>query len=90
MLDNDSLRGPVNIVAPNAVTNRELTKTLGRVLSRPTFMRAPAFAVRLAAGELADEALLASTRAYPKRLLDSGYEFVLPELEKALRTLLAR
>jgi len=89
-LNAASLQGPVNIVAPNPVTNREFTKTLGRVLSRPAFMRSPAFAIRLATGELADEALLASTRVYPKRLVDAGYEFAQPELEGALRALLGR
>jgi hypothetical protein len=53
-------------------------------------MHAPAFAIRLAAGELADEALLASTRVYPKRLLDSNYAFELPELDVALRAMVDR
>jgi hypothetical protein len=88
ILHNDALQGPVNIVSPNSVTNREFTKTLGRVVSRPTFMHVPAFAIRLAAGELADEALLTSTRVYPKRLLESNYAFELPELDVALRSMI--
>ncbi len=84
LLEDDSFQGPVNIVAPNPVTNREFTKTLGRVVSRPTFMHVPAFALRLAAGELADEALLASTRVYPRRLLDAGFAFSMQDLEGAL------
>ncbi|GMV93493.1 MAG: hypothetical protein AMXMBFR82_32710 [Candidatus Hydrogenedentota bacterium] len=89
ILDDENLAGPVNIVSPNPVTNREFTKALGHVVSRPTIMRAPAFAMRLVSGEFADEALLASTRVYPKRLVDSGYVFDLPELEGALRTLVS-
>jgi uncharacterized protein (TIGR01777 family) len=86
----DSLSGPVNAVAANAVTNREFTKTLGRVLSRPTLVPMPAAAARLALGEMANELLLASTRVEPKRLLESGYEFRHAELEPALRHLLGR
>ncbi len=86
----ENVEGPVNIVSPNPVTNREFTKTLGRIVSRPTIMHAPAFAMRLVSGEFADEALLASTRVYPKRLLDSGYTFAMPELEGALRAATAR
>jgi hypothetical protein len=85
---NDQLRGPVNVVAPNPVTNYEFTKTLGRVLSRPTIFPVPAFAARLAFGEMADAALLASTRVEPARLKESGYVFKHPELESALRQML--
>lgn len=83
-LSNERLRGPVNAVAPNPVTNYEFTKTLGRVLRRPTLFPMPAFAARLAFGEMADGLLLASTRVEPKRLLDSGFRFRFPELEAAL------
>jgi len=84
-LHNESLRGPLNIVSPNPVTNEEFTKTLGHVLSRPTALAMPAFAVRLAFGEMADEMLLTSQRVIPKKLNDVGYEFQQPELEGALR-----
>lgn len=84
-LTNDRLRGAVNAVAPRPVTNLEFTKTLGRVLSRPTIFPVPAFAVRLALGEVADELLLASTHVEPTRLLAAGYQFRFPELEGALR-----
>ena len=87
-LFNDQLRGSINVVAPNPVTNYEFTKTLGRVLSRPTIFPVPAFAARLAFGEMADAALLASTRAEPARLKESGYVFQHPELESALRQML--
>ena len=84
------LRGPVNAVAPHPATNKEFTKTLGRVLRRPTIMPMPAFAARLALGEMADELLLASLRVEPKKLLETGYEFRQPTLEAALRHLLGR
>lgn len=84
----ESLEGPVNAVAPRPVTNREFAKTLGRVLGRPAVLPVPAFAVRLALGEMADELLLASARVEPDRLLLSGYEFRHPELEGALRHML--
>jgi hypothetical protein len=83
-LSNETQRGPVNAVAPNPVTNYEFTKTLGRVLRRPTLFPMPAFAARLAFGEMADGLLLASTRVEPKRLLDCGFRFRFPELEAAL------
>ncbi len=78
----------MNAVAPNPVTNAEFAKTLGRVLGRPAVVPAPAFAVRLALGEMADGLLLASARVEPGRLLLSGYRFRHPELEGALRDLL--
>jgi uncharacterized protein (TIGR01777 family) len=89
-LVTDTLQGPVNAVAPYPVTNREFTKTLGRVLRRPTFLPMPAFAARLALGEMADALLLASTRVEPKRLLATGYSFRYSELEDALRHVLGR
>jgi uncharacterized protein len=73
------------VVAPNPVTNEVLTKTLGHVLSRPTALAMPAFAARLAFGEMADEMLLSSQYVVPKRLNDAGYAFKYPELEAALR-----
>jgi uncharacterized protein (TIGR01777 family) len=84
----DSLSGPVNCTAPNPVTNREFTKTLGKVLQRPTVFPLPAFAARLMLGEMADELLLASARVMPNRLLATGYRFRFTELEPALRHLL--
>jgi uncharacterized protein (TIGR01777 family) len=86
----ESLRGPVNAVAPAPVTNAEFTRTLGRVLGRPTLMPLPAFAARLAMGEMADELLLASQRVLPQRLLAAGYGFRHPTLEAALRAALGR
>lgn len=82
------IAGPVNAVAPGAVTNGEFTQVLGRVLHRPTLLRIPEFALRLVLGQMAEETLLASTRARPTRLLASGYRFRHPELESALLALL--
>ncbi|HVF45876.1 MAG TPA: TIGR01777 family oxidoreductase [Pyrinomonadaceae bacterium] len=84
-LASERLSGAANVVAPQAVTNAEFTKTLGRVLSRPTFFPAPAFGLRLAFGEMADALLLASARVEPKRLRAAGYTFKHPQLEGALR-----
>jgi len=84
------LSGPVNVVAANPVTNADFTRTLGRVLGRPTLVPVPAFAARLAFGEMADALLLASARVVPERLPQTGYVFRHPELEGALRHLLGR
>lgn len=87
-LTNDALRGPVNVVAPEAVTNYEFTKAMGSTLSRPTFFPVPAFAARLAFGEMADATLLSSQRVEPARLKESGFVFKYPKLEDALRHVL--
>lgn len=89
VLLSEQFGGAVNLVAPNAVTNREFTKTLGRVLRRPTWLPFPAFAVRLAFGEMADALLLASTRVEPRQLLATGYAFRYGSLDAALRHVLA-
>jgi uncharacterized protein (TIGR01777 family) len=89
-LVRDDLSGPVNATAPMPVTNHEFTKTLGTVLHRPTFVPMPAFAARLALGEMADSLLLASTRVLPQRLQQTGYHFRCPTLESALRHVLGR
>ena len=87
-LTDSNLSGPVNAVAPNPATNLEFTKTLGRVLSRPTLFPMPALAARIAFGEMAEALLLGSTRVEPRRLAGSGYSFQYPTLEAALRHLL--
>ena len=87
-LADERLHGPVNAVAPNPVTNREYTTTLGGVLGRPTLLGVPAFAARLAFGETADALLLASTRVVPRVLTDAGHPFRFPALAPALRHLL--
>ena len=88
VIDSPDLQGPINMVAPEPVTNAEFTRTLGRVLGRPALMRVPATALRLAYGDMADAALLASQRARPTRLQDAGFRFQHPRLETALRALL--
>ena len=87
-LITESLKGPVNVTAPNPVTNKEFTTTLGEVLKRPAVVPMPAFAAKLAFGEMANDLLLASTKVAPKRLSDSGYKFQYPELENALKHVL--
>ena len=89
-LVNDGVRGPFNLVAPQPVTNREFTRTLGRVLGRPTPVPVPAFALKAALGEMAEATLLASTRVRPEGLQAAGYRFRFPSLEGALRHLLGR
>lgn len=84
-LGNEQIAGPVNLVAPGAATNAEFTKTLGGVLGRPTLLPVPAFAARLAFGEMADALLLSSARVEPARLNATGYQFQYPHLEGALR-----
>lgn len=87
-LESDVLVGPVNAVAPQAVTNAEFTRTLGRVLHRPTPFSVPAFAVRLLFGQMGSDLLLASARVEPKRLREAGFQFEHAELEAALLALL--
>ncbi len=89
-LENDSVEGPVNVVAPNPLTNAEYTKVLGEVLNRPTLLPVPAPAIRAVLGQVADELLLASMRVEPAKLKETGYQFRYPELEGALRHLLGR
>lgn len=90
VLMTEGVHGPVNIVGPTPVTNHEFTKTLGRVLKRPTVLPLPTLAARLGFGEMADELLLASTRVEPRQLLATGYEFRSPTLEAALRQVLGK
>jgi hypothetical protein len=89
-IEDESLRGPVNAVAPGAVTNEEFTKALGHVLGRPTILPVPVFALRLAFGEVADAVMLASTRVEPARLKEAGFDFKDSEIEGALRHVLKK
>jgi hypothetical protein len=88
-VDREELRGPINTVAPNPVTNAEFTRALGSAVHRPAIMPVPAFALRLAIGEMADQALLASARVVPAKLIGAGYRFADPELAPALRSLVS-
>ena len=87
-LTHEKISGPVNTTTPRPVTNYEFTKALGAVLGRPTILPMPAFAARLALGEMADALLLSSARVMPNRLSETGYQFHHPALEPALQSLL--
>jgi len=89
-IDTPTLSGPVNATAPETVTNEAFTRTLGRVLGRPTPLPVPAFFLRLAVGQMADEALLSSVRVRPRKLEEFGFSFRHPHLEGALRFELGR
>jgi hypothetical protein len=83
-LDSDRADGPLNVTAPEPVTNKEFSRALGRVLHRPAFAPVPALAVKTLYGEMA-EIVTTGQRAVPKRLTELGYAFRRPDLEEALR-----
>jgi uncharacterized protein (TIGR01777 family) len=89
-LFSDQLEGAVNLTAPQPVTNAEFTRALGQVLGRPAVARVPAGVLRLLLGEMADDLLLASCRAIPARLVQSGYVFRHTDVRAALRHVLGR
>ncbi len=89
LLERGEARGPFNLTAPEPVSNREFARAAGRVMGRPSFLPAPAPALRLALGEMADM-LLTGQRAVPKRLLELGYAFRFPRIEAALADLLGK
>ena len=84
VMERSELSGAINVVAPNPVTNRELPRTLGSFLRRPTVLPVPAVALRLALGKMADETILASARVLPARLIAAGFQFAHPALRDAL------
>jgi hypothetical protein len=88
-IDTADLRGPINFTAPNPRTMRDLARTIGKTLGRPSFFPVPAFALKLALGGVA-AALLADQRVLPKRLQEAGFEFNHPDLEAAVKSLLQR
>lgn len=90
ILSHESISGPVNATSPYPVTNAEFTRGLGHALSRPANLPAPAFALRLVLGELADALLLTGARVIPERLVESGFTFRYPALEPALKAALGR
>jgi uncharacterized protein (TIGR01777 family) len=90
LVETDSISGPVNLVSPNPVRNAEFTKTLASVLHRPAILPMPAFAARLAFGQMADELLLASQRVQPAKLVSSGYKFQFSDLRDSLESVLRR
>jgi uncharacterized protein (TIGR01777 family) len=87
LVTTTSLTGPFNATAPNPVTNREFATALGTALHRPSFMPAPAFAIKLAVGEMAGPLVLGSERVIPARALEAGFSFKYPELGQALHAL---
>jgi len=89
LIGADAIRGAVNTVGPTPVTNREFTRALGRALRRPAVLPVPAPALRLLFGEMARETVLASQRAIPAQLNASGFEFLCPDVERALGQALA-
>lgn len=88
-LKNEKVSGAINAVSPNSVTNYEFTKTLGKVLGRPTIFPLPGFAAKIVLGEMADDLLLASTKVTPKKLINLNYKFKNANLEAALRKVLS-
>ncbi|MFC0848702.1 TIGR01777 family oxidoreductase [Streptomyces noboritoensis] len=84
LLDSPELSGPVNLTAPEPVTNREVTAAMARVLHRPALLPVPAPAIRVALGEFATD-VLGSQRVVPRRLLDSGFRFAFPGIDEAIR-----
>ena len=87
LINNKGLQGSFNLTSPNPITNEVLTKTLGKVLNRPTFMTVPGFALKLTVGEMA-KMLLSGQRVIPKKLEESGFKFEFPDLEQALTQIL--
>lgn len=87
---DDSIKGPVNIVAPYPVTNNEYTKALGSVISRPTIFPMPDFAARLVFGQMADELLLSSTRVLPEKLKEFNHNFKYPQIQDCLKHVLGQ
>ena len=88
LMENEQLRGVFNLTAPKPVTMKEFCQILGKVLNRPAWLNVPAFAARLALGEMADEMLLSGQRVLPARLPAAGFKFMHPDLEKALSDIL--
>jgi uncharacterized protein (TIGR01777 family) len=87
-IENTTLNGPVNIVAPQPVSNSDFAKTLGAVIKRPAILTTPAFMVKAMFGEMASETILSDVKVKPKRLLDAGFEFQHPDLPSALHYIL--
>src|ERR1039458_7506773 len=88
ILKNDLIQGPVNMVAPKPERNAEFARTLASVLSRPAVFPLPAFAVKLAFGEMGEELLLGSQKVEASKLISSGYPFRFRELKASLESVL--
>lgn len=90
VLNTADLKGPVNFVSPQSLTNRDFTKALGAVLKRPTIFPVPALVIKILFGEMGEALLLSGANVEPRKLLESGYTFHFPELKEALHHLLGK
>ena len=88
VLDHSEISGPVNLTAPEIITNEQFSQILGEVLHRPSWLRAPAWALKILLGKMAEELLLSGQRATPAKILGAGYQFQYPELKLALTDIL--
>jgi len=88
LMEREDLSGAFNLTAPHPVLQKDFSRILGKVMKRPSWLPAPGFVLRLLFGEMAEETLLSGQRVVPKRLLDSGFRFLYPELEPALKEIL--
>ena len=86
-INSTGLTGPLNVTAPNPVTNAELARSLGAAIHRPAIVRTPAFAVRLAVGEMADESILNGQRVLPAKAVEAGFTFRYPTIDAALQAI---
>jgi len=89
ILDTPSIKGPVNLCAPNPVTNHTLTRTLGKIMHRPSLLPVPSFALKLVLGEFADN-ILRGQRVIPEKIQKAGFEFKYREIESALSEILQK
>jgi uncharacterized protein len=89
-LERPGISGPMDVASPNPVTNADFTRALGRRLGRPALLSVPAFAMKIIFGQMADEALLASARVQPRKLIAAGFQFSQPTLDQALAAALAK
>lgn len=90
LISHPEVSGPVNLVAPECVTQKQFAKTLGKVLHRPAFMPTPEFLIKTIFGQMGEELLLSGQNVYPKRLLELGYKFSYPDIESALKFCIER
>jgi hypothetical protein len=90
LIERKDLSGPFNLTVPQATTNRDFSRALGKALGRPAFLRVPGFALRLLFGEMAKEVILSGQKALPARLQEAGFEFLYPDLDSALANLLRK
>jgi hypothetical protein len=88
-LEHDSIKGPVNVVSPQPVTNREFSSALGRALRRPSWLPVPAFVLRLAMGELGS-IVLTGQMVVPEKILKAGYQFKYPDIDRALKAIFSK